>query len=200
MPAVNDVIQTAVSWSNPSGGVAMNIFTSILTSVAINAWADVADDFEAYLEDLYAPWMVRVSDQWVALGFKLAVRDAGAGQWNQVYERALTTIDGGDSNDTTATLASNTVVAYPGAVRYRGFKNFPPASDAYIDGGLLNITGLASLLTTGTIWVNPFAGTACNFNNGVYSLATEQFRGFVGTIAAGSVVGSRVTRKTGVGI
>lgn len=200
MPVIGDIIQIAALFSGVEGGAIQNIFTSVLTQVAVNSWESVADDVEVYLNELYEDWFENVSTEVESQSFVISRRDAEAGEWNEVTSRTWLNTDGMHIGDSLPSINCATVIAFPGSNRNWGFKNFPPPSEFNVSGGNLIPAALGDLLLTAAKYTSTFVGINTSLGNGVYSLATEQFRGFTNSIILTSVIGSRVTRKEGRGI
>ncbi len=200
MPAPADVLRVVLTWNSPVGGVFQNTFNMVLTSVATALWSEIADDVEDYLEATFADWLPNVVTGITSQSLNILLRDAVAGEWNSVLDRTYTGLAGTAVGDTSVIFSSPKLILYPGAPRHWGFRNFPPPSEGSTQNGSLLAAPLADILTSGLTLSLPYTGTYCSFTNGVYTLATETFRGFIGTVASGNALGSRTTRKQDVGI
>lgn len=200
MPAINDVLRVAVKFLDIDNQEVFNIFHFTIDSLSVNTWEAVGDDLKVWFEDGYSDWLGEVSNQWFGNSFEILVRDAGAGQWNQVYTDVFDSLNGQLPEQSYPALSCATYVSYPGSVRHWGFKNLPSPSDNSASGGRIEPTALASLLITGALLSTGVIGVDTVLRVGVYSLLEETFRGFTGNIAASDVVGSRVTRKANRGI
>lgn len=200
MPAINDVVRAVVSYNNPVGGIAQNTFTFLLTTVATALWSEVADDIEAYLADALSDWFDNVESGIASETINLLLRDPVAGEWNSVLERSFTDIVGAGVGDTSVSFSSPKMILYPGSIRHWGFKNLMPPVEAQVSNGSLTGTALADLVITTAKLGSQLSGAFVSANHGVYSLTEELFRGFTGQGVASTALGSRVTRKEGVGI
>lgn len=200
MPDVADVIQIALAFEGVEGGVITNIFTSQLLRVAVDSWSAVADDVENFFADLYDDWLENVSDDVKSTGFVISKRDADANQWNEVISRDFLGLDGKSPAESLPSLNAATIVAFPAVARHWGFKNMPAPSEDAVSGGNLTLGALADLVFSSVVYSTPYFGADTDWGNGVYSLATEQYRGFQPSVLITSIVGSRVTRKEGRGI
>ena len=200
MPTVGDNLRVAVKFLDPNNNEAFNIFHFEIDSLAVNSWSAVGDDLKVWFEAGYSPWLTNVAESWTGVSFEILVRDAVAGEWNQVYTDTFDNLDGTVVGDSLPALSVATFVSYPGSVRHWGFKNMPAPADAIASGGLIEPTALADLLITALFLSTGVVGVDTVMRVGVYTLAEELFRGFTGTIAASDVIGSRVTRKVGRGI
>lgn len=200
MPVAGDDLRTTISFTNPVGGLMQNTFHHQLTAVGVNSWTAVADDIEGYLTQLYTPWLVHVAPAIASTTLEIALRDSALGQWNTVISRAFTTLVGSGGVETSLVFGSPRITLYPGSLRHWGFRNVPPPAETAVTGGQLDLIPLAALAQLCGFLVFPYAGVDTSFNNGIYSLATEVFRGFIGTFVASAVMGSRVTRIEGEGI
>lgn len=200
MPAINDVVRAVVSYNNPVGGIAQNTFTFLLTSVATALWSEVADDIEAYLLDALSDWFENVETGIASQNINLLLRDPVAGQWDSVLERSWTDLVGSGVGDTSVSFSSPKMILYPGSIRHWGFKNLMPPVETEVTNGSLDAIAFADLVLTTAKLGLPLTGTFISASHGVYSLADELFRGFTGQGVASTALGSRVTRKEGVGI
>lgn len=200
MPAIGDVLRVPLRIEDPNGGQTFNIFHFTIDDLAVNTWQAVADDIADWLDVGYNPWMANVSDNWQSQAFEILVRDVILGQWNQVHSQAHLDIEGQVMTDSGAPLTTATFVSYPGSVRHWGFKNMPSPADGASAGGELVPAALVDLLVSAVLLSTIVTGGNTILRVGVYALASETFRGFTGTVQAGSPIGSRVTRKVGRGI
>lgn len=200
MPAPGDNIQAVLSFAMPDGSIMQNVFYYQIFSLIIDDWELVAQDILDGLVLVYADWMDEVATEIQGQQLVISERDTGAGEWNAVASIAADVIFGTSVADTSSLFTTSTVVAYPATPRNWGFKNFPPPSETNTTDGQLNLTSLAPLLITGALWVAGIVGANGSYSPGVYSIAVELFRAFTGSIVAGTKLGSRVSRKQGVGI
>lgn len=200
MPAAGDDIQAVLSYSMPDGSVMQNVFYYKIFSLIIDDWNLVAQDIFDGLALVMSDWMEEVATEIQSQDLVVSVRDAGASEWNAVASLDASGINGSSTSDTSSLFTTSTVVAYPSTPRNWGFKNFPPPAEVNTTDGQLNLTSLAPLLVTGALWVAGIVGTNGSYTPGVYSLAVELFRAFTGSIVGGTKLGSRVSRKQGVGI
>lgn len=200
MPAVNDVVQVKVTFHDASGGLFQNMFTILLTAVAVNDWQFVLTDVANWLILMHSNYMNNVSGQVGSDTIELSVRDIAAKEWNSVVQAPFNTLAGQSGATSTSAINCATVVAFPQLKRHWGFKNLPPPSVDAMDNGSLVGAVLIDLLVYGGAYASPYVGNDTDFSSGVLSLATETFRAFIGSFQATTVVGSRTTRKEGVGI
>ena len=200
LPSAGDILKVIVGFALPDGTIMQNIFYWTILSTTATDWDNTAADIATYLVEVYEQWMTNVATEVNSETLEIALRDETAGEWNQVYQAAFLSIGGTDTADSGSPTSSGTVVAFPEVVRHWGFKNFPPPSEGATTGGVLTGVALADLLITGVLWVLPFVEFYGGYQPGVYSLATETFRAFTGSIVGSTSQGTRVTRKTGRGI
>ena len=200
MPTIGDNLRVAVKFLDPDNNDVFNIFHFEIDDVGVNSWLAVGDDLKVWFEAGYAQWLSNVTEDWTGVSFEILVRDSGAGQWNQVYSDTFDDLDGTVVGESLPALNAATFISYPGSVRNWGFKNMPAPAEAISSGGKIEATALADLLITALLLSSGVIGADTLLRVGVYSLATELFRGFTGSVAASNVIGSRVTRKVGRGI
>ena len=200
MPSEGDILQVILLFLASDGGVIANVFKMRLAQLAVASWAEVADEIELFFTDMYTPWLDEMTDQTSSDSFEISLRDEAEGEWNQVYQRDFSDLVGVDGGQPAAPLTTGTIVAYPGLVRFWGFKNMPQPAENAIFNGVLSGNAIADLILSGAVYSRNWVGTNTDLNQGVYNEPTETFRPFAASIKVGQPVGSRVTRKTGRGI
>lgn len=200
MPLDGDILSVLFLWLAGDGGIISNVFKMRIAALAVASWAEVADEIEDFFTSMYTPWLDQMTNDTSSLSFEVSKRDEGLGQWDQVYQRDFTDLVGADTGQATAPINTGTIVAYPGLVRFWGFKNMPQPSENAIVDSVLGGTAIADLIQCGLDYSRNWVGTNTDLNQGVYNEADEQFRPFAASVKVGQPVGSRVTRKTGRGI
>lgn len=200
VPAIGDVLRALVTFQLADGGLMQNIFTIIVTETVVNNWIDALSGVEEWFNDMYEEYLASMSITVASTFSELQLRDAAAGEWNTVAQRAFTDLQGTNNSDTLPSTTCPTVVAFPELPRHWGFKNLPPAVEFETTDGILSATVLADMLFFAGFYVAGRTGLTFSFDSGVYSLATETMRVFTDSIKIADVIGTRVTRKTGRGI
>lgn len=200
MPSELDVIKVALLFSDIDSEAILNVFTMRLNDLVTNSWAGVADEIELLFTSMYTDWMEEVSTDTNSESFTISLRDAGASEWNEVFNRDFTDLIGGTVGDPYASLNAATVVAYPGLVKHFGFKNLPAPGEQNVSGGRMDVQALVAMVRFGLDYSRNWVGTDTDLSQGVYELAAESFRPFAASILVKDIMGSRVTRKVGRGI
>jgi len=200
MPAENDIIQATLVWDDAAGQQFLNVFKFRLDDFIGVTWGDVGDELEAYFEAFYTDWLENVANSVQSSNYEISLRDEVAGEWNQVFNRDYTELVGATPAGSLPALNCATIVAYPGTVRFWGFKNMPPPNESAVDDQGLVGSALVDLALSALIYHKPYIGVLMTLTGGVYNLGQEAFRAFAFSSKITNIVGSRVTRKDGRGI
>lgn len=200
MPTELDVIRVLLLFSDIDNEAIVNVFTMRLVDLVTGSWAGVADEIELLFNSMYADYMSNAPDATTSESFTISLRDENLNQWDEVYTRDFSDIVGGVVTDAYASLNAATIVAFPGLVRHWGFKNLPAPAEASVSGGRLTLGTVADLILFGVDYAQSWVGSTTDLQQGVYNEPTEMFRPFAASILVGDAMGSRVTRKSGVGI
>ena len=177
-----------------------NIYVIKLLSTVSPTFDDLAVPVANWMIEIYTEWIESVSNEVESDSLTISLRDEVAKEWNQVHSSGFGSLQGQALTGTSPGTSTGTIVAYPELPRHWGFKSFPtPAEGSTFEGKLTGLA-LADLILSGEVWAEGQQAGSDTWTAGVLSLATETYRAFTGTVLATDVLGTRVSRKTGVGI
>lgn len=197
-----DILRIVASMLWTDGNVNQNVFNAVVTGGG-SPWddADIADDAEAWLDNLYANMTGSASEFLDGNEVIVYKYDAIDDDWDEVSSQSWTW------NPTQVSEQLPRGVA--GLVRLwttdpdvQGKKYFPGLTEVSLADGLFDAGILVSLLAFAADWYTPFTGgtSGATWTPGIWSVADTVFRSAVDHLAVSSIPAYQRRRKRNVGI
>jgi len=173
-----------------------NVFTAQYDGMGGYPEDLAVDDWQAYLDSIYAPLQPQLSDALVANQY--VIYHLVLGHWEPIG-----TIDPAvnftNVSEAYAPGVAGVVTALASGVRRYGRKFFPGLTESMIVNGYLAASVVAIFASAGLAYVTPF-GLSGDFHPGVYNEMAASFKPFLGEAIARAIPGYQRRRKQGVGI
>lgn len=200
--ATGDILRVVASMLWTDGNVNQNVF-NIKPTGGGGPWddADVIDDCEDWLDDMYANLTSFCSDELDGNEILVYKYDAVGDDWDEVGSQAW------GWNPTVASDQLPRGVA--GLVRLwsedpdvQGKKYIPGLGESTATDGLFTGAAITALLAFAADWYLPFVGatTGATFTPGIWSVVGTVFKAAVDHIAASTIPAYQRRRKRNVGI
>lgn len=200
--ADNDILRIVASMLWTDANVNQNVFNAKVTGGGgPYADSDIADDAEAWLDDMYANMTQFASEEIDGNEVLIYKYDSVGDDWDEVFSQSWTW----NPNDVTDQLPRGVA----GLVRLwtedpdvQGKKYFPALTEGSLVDGLFGATTLTALLAFAADWYLPFTGavSGATWTPGVWSVVGKLISLGVDHIATSSVPAYQRRRKRTVGI
>ena len=200
--ADGDVLRIVASMLWTDGNVNQNVFNAKMSGAGA-PWddADILDDAEDWLDNMYANLVTEMSDEIDGNEVVIYKYDTVNDDWDEVGSQAWV------FNPTSASVQLPRGVA--GLVRLwtsdpdvQGKKYVPGLTVADLDDGLFMSGLIVNLLAFAADWFTPFAGAASGgtFTPGVWSVVGTVFKAALDHFATSTIPAYQRRRKRTVGI
>lgn len=197
-----DIVRVVASCLWTDGNINQNVFNALLSGAG-SPWsdADIADDAEAWLDNMYANLTTHVSDELDGNEVIVYKYDVVGDDWDEVASQAFTW-DPSSASDQLPRGAGPLVLLWTEDPDVQGKKYIPGTTEAGLVDGLFSAGVLISLLAFGADWYTPFTGgtSGATWNPGVWSVAQTAFKTGVDHLAANAIPAYQRRRKRNVGI
>jgi hypothetical protein len=184
------------------GNVNQNVFNALLSGAG-SPWsdADIADDAEAWLMNMYTNLNASQSDQIDGNEVIVYKYDPIDDDWDEVSSQSFAW----NPSSTAEQLPRGTaplIQLWTEDPDVQGKKYIPGSTEAALTDGLYTSAHLIDLLAFAADWFTPFAGgtSGATWNPGVWSVAQTAFKTGVDHIAASAIPAYQRRRKRNVGI
>ena len=197
-----EILRIVASMLWTDGNVNQNVF-NVIMSGAGSPWdeADILDDAEDWLDDMYANLTINVSNALDGNEVIVYKYDTINDDWDEVGSQAWTW----NPSQATGQLPRGSA----GLVRLwtvdpdvQGKKYIPGLAENGLDHGLYIAGVVTALLAFAADWYLPFAGAASGgtFTPGVWSVAQKVFKAGLDHVATSTIPAYQRRRKRNVGI
>jgi len=173
-----------------------NVFTAQYDGMGGYPEDLAVDDWQAYLDSIYAPLQPQLSTALVANQY--VIYHLVLGHWEPIgtIDPAVTFTN---VSETYAPGVAGVVTALASGVRRYGRKFFPGIAESMVVNGYFAASVVVILASAGLAYVTPF-GLSGDFHPGVYNEMAASFKPFLGEAIARAIPGYQRRRKQGVGI
>lgn len=197
-----DILRVVCSLLWTDGNVNQNVFNALLSGAG-SPWsdADIADDAEAWLDDMYLNITTACSDELDGNEVIVYKYDPVGDDWDEVSSQAFTWNPSAAADQLPRGTAP-LVRLWTEDPDVQGKKYIPGITEDSLDDGLYSAALLVNLLAFAADWYTPFAGatSGATWNPGVWSVAQTDFKTGVDHIAASAIPAYQRRRKRNVGI
>lgn len=197
-----DILRTVAQAVWVDGNITQNVFACLISGAG-GPWvdADVLDDLEAWLDNMYANMTALTSNDldgdfifgyvWDTVGLDWDLFASEPWVWNPA--------DVGQQIPRGVATFMKAPTSNPDV---QGRKYFPGLTEASNASGLLTAGYIVGMLAFGLDWITPFIGaaTGATFSPGVWSVKNLAHFVFGTEIAAATIPAYQRRRKRGVGI
>lgn len=184
------------------GNVNQNVFNALLTGAG-SPWsdADIADDAEAWLDNMYANLTTFASDAFDGNEVIVYKYDPIDDDWDEVSSQSFTW-DPVSASEQLPRGTAPLVQLWTEDPDVQGKKYMPGFVETTLTDGLYDAATLTALLGFAADWFTPFAGatSGATWNPGVWSVVQTAFKIGVDHIAASAIPAYQRRRKRNVGI
>jgi hypothetical protein len=197
-----DVLRVVAQFLWTDGNVNQNVFNALLSGAG-SPWsdADIADDAEAWMDNMYANLTSYTSDEIDGNEVVVYKYDVPGDDWDEVASQAFTW-DPASTSDQLPRGTAPLVRLWTSDPDVQGKKYIPGQTEDSIIDGLYISALLIDLLAFASDWYLPFTGSVsgATWNPGVWSVAQKAFKTGVDHLAASAIPAYQRRRKRNVGI
>jgi hypothetical protein len=200
--STGDILRIVASMLWTDGEINQNVFNAQVSGGG-GPWtdSDIADDAEAWLDDMYANLTGSTSDELDGNEVVVYKYDVGDADWDEVFSQSWSWNPSGASEQSPRGVAG-LVRLWTEDPDVQGKKYIPGTVEGNITDGLLDGAWLGAALAFAADWYLPFAGgtTGATWTPGIWSVAQTAFKEGVDHIAASAIPAYQRRRKNNVGI
>jgi len=197
-----DVLRVVAQFLWTDGNINQNVFNALLSGAG-SPWddGDIADDAEAWLDNMYANITSSTSDELDGNEVIVYKYDAINDDWDEVASQAFTWNPTSVSDQLPRGTAP-LVRLWTIDPDVQGKKYIPGQVENDLGDGLYSGALLTTLLAFAADWYTPFTGgtSGATWNPGVWSVAQKAFKTGVDHVAASAIPAYQRRRKRNVGI
>ncbi len=197
-----DILRVVAQFIWTDGNINQNVFNALLSGAG-SPWddADIADDAEAWLDNMYANLTGLTSDELDGNEVVVYKYDTINDDWDEVSSQAFTWNPTGADQQLPRGTAP-LVRLWTEDPDVQGKKYIPGSTESNLVDGLYDSTLLTALLAFAADWYLPFTGgtSGATWNPGVWSVAQLAFKTAVNHLAASAIPAYQRRRKRNVGI
>ena len=200
--AENDILRIVASLLWTDGNVNQNVYNCKISGGSPPyADADVADDAEDWLDNMYANITIIISDELDGNEVLVYKYDAAGDDWDEVTSQSFTWNPSSTSDQLPRGVAA-LLRLWTTDPDVQGKKYIGGMVEGALIDGLWQGTDLITLLAFAADWYTPFVGaaTGATFTPGIWSVATTAFLAGVDHISASAIPAYQRRRKRTVGI
>lgn len=197
-----DVLRIVASFLWTDGNVNQNVFNAVVTGGgAPFDDSDIADDAEAWLDDMYLNLVAMMSDEIDGNEVIVYKYDAGDGDWDEVASQSWS-YDPTQVSDQLPRGVAALARLWTDDPDVQGKKYIPGITEQSVEDGLINAAGLVNLLAFAADWYLPFVGavSGATWTPGIWSVVGTVFNAAVDHLAASAIPAYQRRRKRNVGI
>lgn len=196
------VLKLVVSFLWTDGNINQNVYNAVLTGAG-SPWdeADVVDDADAWLDNMYANIVGAMSDELDGNELNLYKYDAVDGDWDEIGSQGWTFNPTG-TNDQLPRGSAPLVRLWSSDPDVQGKKYIPGMTEGSLVDGLYNAALLTDLLAFAVDWYTPFTGavSGATWTPGIWSVVGSVFKAAIDHYAVSSIPAYQRRRKRTVGI
>lgn len=197
-----DVLRIVASFLWSDGNVNQNIFNAILSGGSPPYDdADVLDDAEDWLDDMYTNIVGNMSDELDGNELIVYKFDVSGQDWDEVGSQAWS-IAPTQPSDQLPRGVAGLVRMWTEDPDVQGKKYIPGLCEIAVEDGLIVAGTIVNLLAFAADWLIPFVGAAsgATFTPGVWSVAQIAFKEAIDHVATSTIPAYQRRRKRNVGI
>lgn len=200
--SVGEILQivTVLQWLD--GDIMQNVWNAVISgSGGPYDEADVVDDMEEWMDEVYANIVDRTSDGLDGSEVRCYVYDPVDDDWDEIGTNAwgFSPSDAGEALPHGVAALINCKTSDPDV---SGKKYMGGAGESSADDALWSSTHLSALAALAVDWVTPFVGSTsgADFTPGVWSPTRTNFFFMTGQVVIPTIPAYQRRRKQGVGI
>lgn len=197
-----DILRVVASLLWTDGNINQNVFNAVVTGGA-GPWddSDIADDAEAWLDNMYANLTSGMSDEIDGNEVVVYKYDTVHDDWDEVFSQSWT-FDPTGATDQIARGVAGLVRLWTTDPDVQGKKYIPGWTDGNMADGLYTGPSLVNFLAFAADWYLPFAGavSGATWTPGVWSVVAKALLAGVDHVATSSIPAYQRRRKRTVGI
>lgn len=197
-----EILRIVASMLWDDGNVNQNVFNAVVTGGGA-PWdeADIIDDAEDWLDDMYANIAANVSDHLDGNELIVYKYDALDDDWDEVGSQAWTWL-GGQGAEYLPRGVAALVRLWSTDPDVQGKKYIPGLTEAGVTDGLFGAGTITNLLAFAADWYLPFVGatSGATFTPGIWSVVGSVFKAGIDHVATSTIPAYQRRRKRNVGI
>lgn len=197
-----EILRVVASLLWTDGNVNQNVFNAVLTGGG-SPWADadVIDDAEAWLDNMYANLSSDVSDEIDGNEVIVYKYDALDDDWDEVGSQAWTWNPTQTSEQLPRGVAALARL-WTTDPDVQGKKYLPGYTETSIVDGLFAASPITNILAFAADWYNPFTGASsgATWTPGIWSVVGTVFKAAIDHVATSTIPAYQRRRKRNVGI
>lgn len=200
--ALNDTLKVVASLVWLDGEINQNVYNCKVTAGAgPHDDQDVVDDMLDWVENMYANYVNRMSDEIDGSQIQVYKWDSVGGDWDEVGTNAWV-FDPASSASQEPRGVAGLITMQTTDPDVQGKKYIPGFTALSIVDGLFSSGALTDALAFGADWYLPFVGAASSatFSPGVWSVVAELILLMVDSYSASGIPAYQRRRKNNVGI
>lgn len=197
-----DILRIVASMLWGDGNINQNVFNAKVTGGSSPyADADILDDAEDWLDNMYANLTTQVSNNLDGNEVVVYVYDNVGQDWDEVSSQAWGWLPTG-SGDYLPRAVAALVRLWTTDADVQGKKYVPGMLESTLVSGLWNSTLITALLAFAADWYIPFVGSAsgATFTPGIWSVANLVFKAGIDHVATSTIPAYQRRRKRNIGI
>lgn len=200
--ATGDILRIVASMLWQDGNINQNVFNALLSGAG-GPWddADIVDDAEAWLDNMYANITARCSDQFDGNEVLVYKYDAVGDDWDEVSSGSWSW-NPSSADDELPRGTGPLLQLWTVDPDVQGKKYLPAFTEASLVDGLYTGAVVTDCLAFAADWYTPFAGgtSGATWTPGIWSVAQTAFKAGVDHVAASAIPAYQRRRKRNVGI
>lgn len=197
-----DILRIVASLLWTDGNVNQNVFNAVVTGGA-GPWddSDIADDAEAWLDNMYANLVAGMSDEIDGNEVLVYKYDTVGMDWDEVSSQSWTFNPTG-ATDQAPRAVSPLARLWTADPDVQGKKYIPGWTVGNLQDGLVTAASVISILAFAADWYLPFTGlvSGATWTPGVWSVVGKVLQAGVDHVAASTIPAYQRRRKRNVGI
>lgn len=197
-----DILRVVASFLWTDGNVNQNVFNAVVTGGG-SPWpdADITDDAEAWLDDMYLNLVGQLSDEIDGNEVIVYKYDALDDDWDEVASQSWT-FNPNELTDQLPRGVAALVRLWTSDPDVQGKKYIPALTEGALVDGLFGAGLLTALLAFAADWYAPFTGgtSGATWTPGIWSVAGTVFKAAVDHVAANAIPAYQRRRKRNIGI
>lgn len=200
--ATGDILRIVASMLWTDGNVNQNVFNAVVTGGG-GPWddSDIADDAEAWLDNMYANLTTVTSDELDGNSVTIYKYDALDDDWDEVFSQSWTW-NPSHTGDQLPRGTAGLINLWTTDPDVQGKKYMPGLTEGNLIDGLYDAGMVTQLLAFGADWLTSFVGgtSGATWTPGIWSVAGTVFKAAVDHIATSTIPAYQRRRKRNVGI
>lgn len=200
--STGDILKVVASMLWTDGNVCQNVYNAKITGAG-GPWddADIVDDAEAWLDNMYANMTTNVSDELDGNEVLVYKYDVSGDDWDEVGSQSWSW-NPSNANEEFPRAVSGLVRLWTEDPDVQGKKYIPGLVETGATSGLWDSGIITALLALAADWYTPFTGgtSGATWTPGVWSVVLKVIKAAVDHFATTTIPAYQRRRKRNVGI